>query len=48
MRLYTSQIEMRLLKLPGVLDAQYTRLNGVDDNHNVPSGAIPVLGEVTA
>lgn len=48
LRLYTSQIEMRLLKLPGILDAQYTRLNGVDDNHSVPGGAIPVMGEVTA
>ncbi|MFP5527085.1 baseplate J/gp47 family protein [Peptococcus simiae] len=48
LRLYTSQVEMRLLKIPGIVDAQYTRFNGVDDNHTVPDGAIPVLGEVTA
>lgn len=48
LRLYTSQVEMRLLKIPGIIDAQYTQINGVDDNHTVPDGAIPVLGEVTA
>lgn len=41
-----SQIEMRLLDLPGVLDISGTKLNGSESNYIVPQDSIPVRGAI--
>ena len=41
-----SQIEMRLLDLPGILDISGTKLNGSESNYIVPQDSIPVRGTI--
>ncbi len=41
-----SQIETRLLDLPGILDISGTRLNGSESNYTVPQDSIPVRGTI--
>lgn len=41
-----SQIEMRLLDLPGILDISGTKLNGTESNYIVPQDSIPVRGTI--
>ena len=42
-----SQIEVRLLDLPGILDLQNTKINGIGQNFVLNEYAIPKLGSVT-
>lgn len=43
-----SQIETRVLNVPGVLDIQNTKINGTAQNFALADTEIPVLGEVIA
>ena len=42
-----SQIETRLLTIPGIIDVSGTKINGTAGNLTVTGNAIPVLGAVT-
>ncbi|KXG78296.1 baseplate J/gp47 family protein [Thermotalea metallivorans] len=43
-----SQLETRILNVPGVMDIQNTKINGVAQNLVLNNVEIPILGEVTA
>ena len=43
-----SQLESRLLSVPGILDVANTKINGVAANYNLPIDTIPILGAMTA
>nr|WP_207727175.1 baseplate J/gp47 family protein [Anaerosolibacter carboniphilus] len=43
-----SQLETRILNIPGVLDVQDTKINGIAQNLVLDGVEIPVLGEVTS
>ena len=43
-----SQLESRLLNVPGILDVANTKINGVAANFNLPIDTIPILGAMTA
>lgn len=42
-----SQIETKILSVPGIIDISGTTINGTTQNISLPSNAIPVLGVVT-
>ena len=42
-----SQIEARILDVPGIVDVADTQINGETSNFQLPSNAIPVLGELS-
>ena len=43
-----SQLESRLLTVPGVLDVANTKINNTAANYNLPLDTIPALGVITA
>jgi uncharacterized phage protein gp47/JayE len=43
-----SQLESRLLSVPGVLDIASTKINGEAANFQLPLDSIPILGTMTA
>jgi len=43
-----SQLESRLLSIPGILDVANTKINGTAANYNLPLDTIPALGAMTA
>ena len=43
-----SQLESRLLSIPGILDVAHTKINGEAANYPLPLDTIPLLGEMTA
>lgn len=43
-----SQLESRLLSIPGIVDVAHTKINGQSANYPLPLDTIPLLGEMTA
>lgn len=46
--IYISQIESKLLSLDSIVDIGHTQLNSVEENYNVKTDSVPVVGSVVA